>query len=63
MGVKLETTVWTMGRYDIVAFIEAPDDETLSAALLRLAGTGNLRTETMRAFTAEEMGRIVQNLS
>ena len=63
MGVRLETTVWTMGRYDIVAFVDAPDDERLSAALLRLAGAGNLRTETMRAFTAEEMGRIVQNLS
>jgi uncharacterized protein with GYD domain len=62
MGVRLETTLWTMGRYDIVTVIEAPDDQTLSTALLRLAGQGNLRTETMRAFTAEEMGRIAQKL-
>ena len=62
MGVKIETIFWTQGRYDIVSVAEAPDDETLAAALLRLAGQGNLRTETMRAFTVEEMSRIAQKL-
>lgn len=62
MGLTIETIFWTQGRYDIVAVVEAPDDEALSAAMLRLAGAGNLRTETLRAFTAEEMGRIVAKL-
>lgn len=61
-GVTIETIFWTQGRYDIVAVADAPDDETLATALLRLAGQGNLRTETMRAFTVEEMGRIAEKL-
>jgi uncharacterized protein with GYD domain len=62
MGVTVETIFWTQGHYDIVAVAEAPDDETLAVALLRLAGQGNLRTETMRAFSAEEMSRIAAKL-
>ena len=61
-GVRLETTFWTLGRHDIVAVLEAPDDETLAAALLTLAGQGNLRSETLRAFTAEEMQGILGRL-
>ena len=62
MGVRLEATYWTLGRHDIVAVLEAPDDETVSAAILSLAGQGNLRSETLRAFTAEEMQGIVGRL-
>ena len=62
MGVRLETTLWTLGRHDIVAVAEAPDDATMTAALLTLAGQGNLRTETLRAFTAEEMQGVVDRL-
>lgn len=62
MGVTIETIFWTQGRYDIVSVAEAPDDETLATALLRLAGQGNLRSETLRAFTVEEMGRIAEKL-
>ena len=61
-GIRLETVLWTQGRYDLVAVAEAPDDETVAAAMLRLAGQGNLRTETLRAFTAEEMQGIVDRL-
>jgi uncharacterized protein with GYD domain len=39
-----------------------PDDQTLTTALLPTAGAGNLRTETLRAFTAEEMSDIVRQL-
>ena len=59
MGVRLTSVNWTIGPYDLVTTVEAPDDETLSAALLGLAGQGNLRTVTMRAFDADEMRGIV----
>ncbi len=62
MGVTLQTILWTQGRYDLVAVFEAPDEETVAAAMLGLAAQGNLRTETLRAFTAEEMGRVLQKL-
>jgi uncharacterized protein with GYD domain len=53
---------WTQGRYDLVAVIEMPDDEAASAMSLATGMGGNVRTETMRAYTAEEMQRIIQKL-
>jgi uncharacterized protein with GYD domain len=50
---------WTLGPYDIVAVSEAPDDETATAFALALSSQGNVRTTTMRAFSAEEMRAIV----
>ena len=59
MGSRLVDLVWTLGTYDIVAIIEAPDDETMTNAMLKLGVQGNVRTTTMRAFTGEEIERIV----
>lgn len=61
-GGSIETVLWTAGRYDLVAITEAPDDETLAAILLALAGAGNLRTEVMRAFDATEMQSILDKM-
>jgi uncharacterized protein with GYD domain len=58
-GIKFTDLRWTVGAHDLVATLEAPDEETLAAALLTLAGQGNLRTTTMRAFTAEEMRGVI----
>jgi uncharacterized protein with GYD domain len=62
MGVTIETVFWTLGRYDLVGILDAPDDQTVATGLLRLAGLGNVRTEALRAFTVEEMGGMVQRL-
>jgi uncharacterized protein with GYD domain len=53
---------WTLGPYDLVAVIEAPDDETATRLLLATAMQGNVRSVTLRAFSEEEMERIVQGL-
>ena len=58
-GVTIRDIYWTMGPHDIVVIAEAADDETLSSGLLALAGQGNLRTLTMRAFSADEMRGVV----
>ena len=62
MGVTIETVIWTQGRYDLIAISEAPDDATVATAMLALAAQGNLRTETMRAFDAEEMQGVLDRL-
>jgi uncharacterized protein with GYD domain len=62
LGVKLTQIYWTAGRYDIVSVVEAPDDQAMSAAMLKLAGLGNLRTETLRAFDEQGMRQILQKL-
>jgi len=49
MGVSFKSIYWTLGSHDIVGIIDAPDGETLAAALLKLASQGNLRTTTLRA--------------
>jgi len=58
-GVKFTDLRWTVGAHDVIATLEAPDDETLAGALLTLAAQGNLRTTTLRAFTDEEMRGII----
>ncbi len=62
MGVTIELIYWTLGTHDIVGVMTAPDGETLAAALLRLAGQGNVRTTTLRAFDEAEFGAIVGRL-
>ena len=57
-GVTIRDLYWTLGRHDIVAICEAPDDETATALSLSLASRGNLRTETLRAFSFDEMKKI-----
>ncbi|WP_328668251.1 GYD domain-containing protein [Streptomyces sp. NBC_00322] len=59
LGVKILNLYWTVGPYDIVAVVEAPDDETATAVLLQVSGLGNVRSTTLRAFGQEEMDRII----
>jgi uncharacterized protein with GYD domain len=62
LGVKIKDTYLTMGRYDLVCVIEAPDDETFARAILSLASQGNVRTETLKAFTEAEYRKIIGSL-
>ena len=63
LGVRFTDVRWTLGAHDIVSMIEAPDDETLAAALLAVAGQGNIRTTTLRAFTGDEMRTIISKVA
>ncbi len=60
--MTIKDIYWTVGPCDLVTVFEAADEETLSAGLLRLAAAGNLRTTTMRAFTADEMRNVVERI-
>ncbi len=62
MGGRMDTLLWTQGRYDLVAVTEAPDAAAAAAATLRIGSQGAVRTEVLRAFDAEEMGRILARL-
>ena len=61
-GVRIEQVYWTVGPYDLVTVVEAPDDESVTALLLDLGSAGNLRTMTLRAYGREEMSGIIQRL-
>ncbi len=61
-GGELKAIYVTMGEYDIVAITEAPSDEAAATILLAIAGQGNVRSQTLRAFTMDEFSGIVSNL-
>jgi uncharacterized protein with GYD domain len=61
-GVTVKDIFWTQGRYDIVAVTEAPDELTATALNLSLGALGNIRTESLRAFSAEDMMKIVAKM-
>jgi uncharacterized protein with GYD domain len=62
-GAEFKQAYWTVGPYDMIAVFESPDDETLSAHLLEICASGNVRTTTMRAYDRQEMSGILQRLS
>ena len=57
------TTWFTFGEYDAVNFIEAPDDEAAAARALEIAGHGNIRTVTMRAFSLDEFKGLLARIA
>jgi uncharacterized protein with GYD domain len=62
LGGRMKTTLWTIGPYDAVSIVEAPNDETVTAFCLAVGGQGNVRTLTMRAFEKPEMQKILDRL-
>jgi uncharacterized protein with GYD domain len=62
-GGKVRELVWTIGEYDLVGVMEFPDDESGVAALLQVGALGNIRSKTLRAFSAREMDGIIAKTS
>lgn len=54
MGGQVKDVYRTMGRYDVAAVISVSDDVAMSAIAYSLGSSGNVRTETLRAFTRQE---------
>jgi len=59
-GGTVRELLWTVGEYDIVCIADFPDDESGVAALLQVGSTGNIRSSTLRAFSADEMRGIIR---
>lgn len=62
-GGTVKDVYWTMGRYDGVIIFEAPDEETATALLMSAGSLGNVRSETLRAFTEDELQKIMGKVS
>lgn len=61
-GFTVHGLYWTQGQYDLVAVVDAPDEQMMMAGLLNIAAAGNVRSETLRAFTEAEMEGIVARM-
>ncbi|MGA8817060.1 MAG: GYD domain-containing protein [Xanthobacteraceae bacterium] len=62
VGATVKEFFWTLGSYDMVTIIEAPDVETITALSLSIGKLGNVRTLTLRAFNEAEMKGIVKKV-
>jgi uncharacterized protein with GYD domain len=62
-GGKLVGGYYTFDKYDVVIIIEAPSDEVVMSLMLNVGSYGNVRTQTLKAFTAEEGINLIKNLS
>lgn len=61
-GVTYKSMHWTQGQYDLIVETEAQDEATATAFGLSLASQGNVRTTTLRAFSADEMKAIIAKM-
>jgi uncharacterized protein with GYD domain len=61
-GVTMRDILWTNGQYDIVCTLEANDDASIAAFSLAVAVQGNVRAESLRAYTKDEMSVILGKL-
>lgn len=57
LGVTVETQLWTAGRCDGVVILSG-DEKLILRCLTQLASAGNVRTETLQAFNADELKAI-----
>lgn len=62
LGAELKAWYVVMGQYDFVALLEAPNDETVAKISLSIGTHGNIRIQSMRAFTEDEYRQIVAEL-
>jgi uncharacterized protein with GYD domain len=62
-GVTLKETYWTLGQYDLVSIMEAPDDVSITSLGLSIGKLGNVRTQTLRAFSADDMKAILAKVT
>jgi len=62
MGIETKSLYWTVGKYDVVATFEAPNDAAMTALCLALGAQGNVRTQTLRAFSKDEMSNVLGKL-
>lgn len=58
-GVTVKEMYWTLGTHDVVTICEAPDDDTATALSISTSARGYVRTQTLRAFSAAEMAKIL----
>jgi uncharacterized protein with GYD domain len=61
-GAELKEFYLVTGRYDIIVVAEFPNDETVAKVTLAIGSQGNVRTETLRAFTEDDYRKIIAGL-
>lgn len=63
MGVHVKEAVWTQGQYDLIVISEVSDEVKANAHALNILKMGNLSGQTLRAYTAAEMEKILEHVA
>ena len=61
-GATIKSVYWTLGAYDVMTVVEAPDSESMAKLLFNLGSLGNVWTQSLRALEADEVERILGSL-
>jgi uncharacterized protein with GYD domain len=61
-GVNMREIYWTLGEHDVVCVLEADSEASLTAFNLATAMQGNVRSQSLRAFSASEMETALAKL-
>ena len=59
-GGKSIGLYYTLGKHDMIAVVQAPNDETIASSLYSAGSLGNVRTETLRAFSISEAAKVIE---
>ena len=59
VGASVKSLYWTLGAYDVALVVDAPDDQSVAALLFSIGSLGNVRTQSLKAFEADEVERIL----
>ena len=62
IGIKVKEAYSTLGAHDGVAVVDAPNDEAITTWALSVGSLGYIHTQTMRAFSADEMSNILAKI-
>jgi uncharacterized protein with GYD domain len=63
LDMELKDFYLTMGDYDMVGHLDAPNDESVAKFVLGLGTLGNVRTKTLKAFSEDEYRKIIGSLA
>ncbi len=62
-GVTVKEVYWAQGQYDVVTILEASDDLAVTSLALSAGALGNIRTQTLRLFSAGDMKAIIEKMA
>src|SRR5256885_12281085 len=62
LGVKVVANTITMGSYDVVTIMDAPNDETIAQVIGAVLSRGYVTTQTMRGFTVDEFRKVTSSI-
>jgi uncharacterized protein with GYD domain len=59
IGAKIVSQYATLGQYDFVTIVEAPDDRTMAKISVELGSRGTMTSQTLTASPAEDLASAI----